>query len=92
MDKVQNPDPWEDLFAREERCQKTLRTLRKALLTRLLVAALVVWIAFSNAAQIWAWGLGAFVLVVDLSGTVVLWKEYCRQRHLLKELIAQEET
>ena len=92
MEEPQERIDQDALYAQEEQCQKTIRTVGKALFMRLVVAALMVWVAVSNPNKIWAWGLAAFVLLVDLTGAVVLWKELSGQRKRLKELIAQEEN
>lgn len=92
MEEHQEKPNQDDLFSQEEQCQKTIRTVGKALFMRIVVAALMIWVAVSNRSQIWAWGLAAFVLLVDLTGAVVLWKEFSSQRKRLKELIAQEEN
>ena len=86
----ENGNLQEELFLLEEQCQKTMNTVGKALFMRLVVAALMVWVVITNYRQIWAWGLAAFVLLVDITGAVVLWKEYRKQRRRLKDLIAQE--
>lgn len=83
--------PEMDIYDREERCQKTIRTVRKAIFMRLVVAVLMLWIVFTNPAQIWAWGLSAFVLLIDLSGAIPLWMELKKQKKLLHELIAMED-
>lgn len=91
MEENRSIDPKEELFLEEERCQKTIKTVGRALFMRLVVAVLMVWVAMGNRTQVWAWGLAAFVLLVDLTGGAVLWKEYRKQRKRLKDLIAQEE-
>lgn len=81
----------DDLFEKEEKCQKTIRVVRKAIVMRLVLAALMIWVVSCNPQKIWAWGLMAFMLIVDLGGTLPLWKELRKQKLLLNELIDQEE-
>lgn len=80
----------QDLFEREEQCQKAIRTVRKAILMRAVVAVLMVWGVYSNPGHAWAWGIAAFVMLTDLLGAYPLVKELKRQKQLLKDLIAQE--
>jgi len=82
----------EDLYDREERCQKAIRTVRKALIMRLVVTGLLVWMVLNNPSQPWVWGLTAFVLLINLTGAVPLVKELLKQKRLLIALIAQEEN
>lgn len=82
----------EDLYEQEEKCQKAIRTVSKAMFMRLVVAALMIFIVITNPAQVWSWGLSAFVLLVNTLGTVPLWQEYRKQKKYLKDLIAQEEA
>jgi len=81
----------DDLFEKEEKCQKTIRVVRKAIVMRLVLAALMIWVVSCNPQKIWAWGLMVFMLIVDLGGTFPLWKELRKQKLLLNELIDQEE-
>ena len=82
----------EDLYEREERCQKAIRTVRKALMMRLAVDGLMVWLVVQNPGQVWSWGLSAFVLLINTLGAVPLWQELKKQKLHLKELIDQEEA
>ena len=81
----------DELFEQEEKCQKAIRTLRKAILMRLVIAALMIWIVVSNPAQVWAWGLSAFVLLINLAGCIPLVQEYRKQKKQLQALIDMEE-
>ena len=91
QNRMPEPAPAEDIYAREEQCQKAIRTVRKAILMRFVVAVLMVWVVCSNPSQIWAWGIMAFVLLTDVIGAIPLVNELKRQKRLLAELIAQEE-
>lgn len=81
----------DELFDREEKCQKAIRTVSKAIFMRLVVTALMIVVVWENPRQMWAWGLAAFVLLINTLGAVPLWQEYRRQKRLLKQLIAMEE-
>jgi hypothetical protein len=82
----------EDLYEREERCQKAIRTVRKALLMRLVVDGLMIWLVIRNPDQVWSWGLSAFVLLINTLGAVPLWQELQKQKMHLRSLIEQEEA
>lgn len=84
--------PEEDLFEREEKCQKAIRTVTKALIMRLVVVGLMVWVVITNPRDGWAWGLMAFVALITVVGAVPLWQERTRQKKLLRNLIEQEEN
>ena len=80
-----------DLYEREEQCIKAIKTVRRAVFMRIVVAALMVWAVVSAPEQPVVWGLMAFVLVIDLLGALPLITEWKKQKRLLEELIAQEE-
>lgn len=81
----------EELFEREERCQKAIRTVRKAVFMRIFVTGLLIWAAFRSHLEIWVVGLLMLVMVMNLTGLLPLIAEWKKQRSLLQELIAQEE-
>ena len=80
-----------DLYEREEQCIKAIKTVRRAVFMRIVVAVLMVWAVIMQPTQMAVWGLMVFVLVIDILGAVPLIQEWRRQRTLLKDLIAQEE-
>ena len=80
----------DELFEQEEKCQKAIRTVSRAMLMRLVVTVLMVVVVAGNPEQVWAWGLAAFVLVINLMGILPLWKEFKSQRQKLKALIESE--
>jgi Flp pilus assembly protein TadB len=88
----ENQNLQEDLYEQEEKCQKAIRTVSKAMFMRLVVTLLMIFIVVSNPTQMWSWGLSAFVLLINTLGTVPLWQEYRKQKKYMKNLIAQEEA
>jgi len=80
-----------DLYEREEQCMKAIKTVRRAVCMRIVVAALMVWAVASAPTQPIVWGLMAFVLVIDILGALPLISEWKKQKQLLDALIAQEE-
>jgi len=81
----------EELFEREEKCLKAIRTVRKAVFMRLFVTALLLWTAVSSCVQLWAVGLLLLVMVLNLAGALPLITEWKKQKKLLNELIDMEE-
>lgn len=81
----------EDIYEQEEKCQKAMKTVAKAIFMRLVITILMIWIVISNPEQIWSWGLAAFVLLINTIGSIPLVQEYRKQRQRLNDLIAQEE-
>ena len=84
-----NPTP--DLYEQEENCIKSIKTLRRAVLMRIVVALLMVWAVAMEPGQPIVWGLMVFVLMVDVLGALPLLQEWKRQKRKLADLIAQEE-
>ena len=80
-----------DLYEREEQCMKAIKTVRRAIFMRLVVAGLMVLAVVLTPTQPTVWALMIFVLAMDVLGAVPLVQEWRRQRTLLKVLIASEE-
>lgn len=84
--------PTEDvLMEQEDKCRKARKTVRKAILMRLFVTALLIWVVFQTAMEPWIIGLMAFVLLINLSGLLPLGAELKKQNRLLKEIMDQYE-
>ena len=81
----------DELFEREERCLKAIRTVRKAVFMRLVVTALLIWAAFGSHMELWATGLLLVIALMNVVGSLPLIGEWRKQRGILKDLIAQEE-
>ena len=88
LDSLSDMDPYD----REERCRKTIRTLTKAIVMRVLAGILLVaGVVCAGAAPI-ALGLSIFALLVILAGAVPLIQEFRKQIRLLKDcLVLQKE-
>lgn len=80
-----------ELFAQEEKCQKAIRTVRRAVLMRLVVTAVLVWAMILSAGEALAIGLLLLALVLNLTSALPLVAEWKKQHARLKELIAMEE-
>lgn len=81
----------DELFEREEKCQKAIRTVRKAVFMRAFVTVLLLWAAFGQHMELWATGLLLAVAVMNIFGTLPLVQEWKKQKKQLRELIAMEE-
>ncbi len=80
-----------DPYDREERCRKIIREVARAVVMRLLVGVLLLAAVVRAGANPAVLGLGAFVLVIAVSGAVPLARELGKQRKLLKECLAGQE-
>lgn len=85
------PDPDMDDFQREERCRKVIKNVRKAIVIRLVVVALVIFAFTRTAMSPWLVGLMLLVAVITLSALPPLLKELKARRAELKTLMESEE-
>ena len=53
-----------DLPEREERCQKAMKAVTKALFMRLVICGLLIWILFQTTMEIWVTGMMLLVLLL----------------------------
>ncbi len=81
----------DELFEREERCAKNIRTLGKALLARLLVAALLIWVIAAVNREPTVAALFALVAAIDVLGGIPLVKELKKRLREQKALREMEE-
>ncbi len=79
-----------DLAEREERCQKTIKTVTKAIVMRLFICALLIWATFQTAMELWVIGLMLLVLIINLTGILPLAAELKKRRQEWKELLKEE--
>ena len=93
MDDLFDLEPAEnrDLAEREERCQKAMRTVGKALFMRAVICALLIFIVFSSIRQLWVAGLILLVLVINITGSLPLLAELKKRRAEWKQLLSEEE-
>ena len=88
---MENENLTEDSFDREERCRKAIKTVGKAVFMRLFVTVLLVAAMVQAELELWALGLIAFVMIINLSGLLPLGAELKKRRAELKEILAEEE-
>ena len=77
------------LMEQEENCRKGLKTLRTALLMRIFVLGLLVYILLRGDMQLWILGLMLFVTIITVAGALPLVTEWKKQRKKLKEILDQ---
>ena len=88
MEETQNIP--EDLYDREARCEKAIRTVGKAMVIRIAVAALLLWVILAVTREAIAVGLICFALVMNLAGLLPLCRELHKQLTLRKHLRSLE--
>lgn len=82
----------EDLYVREERCARAIKTLSRSVVLRLAVeVVLLLGLFWGQRADVFRIGTGAFVTILNLGSMVPLVRELRRQILLWRELVAQEE-
>ena len=75
----------------EENCRKGLKTLRTALLMRVFVLGLLLYILLRGDMQLWILGLMLFVTIITVAGALPLVTEWKKQRKKLKDILDQYE-
>lgn len=90
--KNEDLTPEDDAFAREERCEKAIKTVSKAIFMRLAVTVILIWAILQTSMEMWVIGLIAFVLIINFSGILPLASELKKRRKELKEIIAEDEA
>lgn len=92
---MEKPDlfdqPVMDPYDREEQCRKTIRVVTRAILMRIVVSVLLLVMVIRAGASPAVLGLGAFVLVIAVSGALPLGKELVKQKELLKECLKDQD-
>ena len=93
MDDLFDLEPAENrnLADREERCQKAMRTVAKAIFMRAVICALLIFIVFTSIRQIWVAGLILLVLLINVAGSLPLIAELKKRRAEWKQLLSEEE-
>lgn len=93
MDDLFDLKPGEerDLLEREERCQKAMRAVTKAIFMRLIICVLLIWVVLKTAMDLWVTGLMLLVLLINVTGTLPLVSELKKRRQEWKALLEEEE-
>jgi membrane protein involved in colicin uptake len=85
------PDQDRSLLEREERCQKAIKAVSKAVFMRLVICGLLIWSVFSTNMELWAAGLMILVMVINCTGLIPLIAELKKRRTEWKSLLEEEE-
>lgn len=80
----------DELFDREERCSKAIRTVARAIFIRIAVSGLLIWVVLAVNHTPVVIGLAAFVLLMNLMGSFPLVRELRKRLREQKELRAME--
>ena len=92
MDELFDLEPADrDLPERQERCQKALRVVSKAIFMRLVICGLLIFIVISSIRELWVTGLILLVLLINATGTLPLMAEWKKRRAEWKLLLEEEE-
>jgi len=81
-----------DILDREERCRKAIRTLTKAIVIRLFICVLLIWVVFRTDLALWTVGLMIFVMANNIAGILPLTAELKKRRQEWNALLEEEET
>lgn len=79
-----------DILEREERCQKAIKTVTKAIVMRLFICVLLIWVVFRTEMALWTIGLMLFVMAINVAGILPLFAELKKRRLEWKQLLEEE--
>lgn len=85
-----DPDRQMELEERQERCQKAQKVIVKAIAMRLFVFVILILAVIRSGMPLWAAGLMALVMVINLTGTLPLISELKKRRLEWKQLLEEE--
>ena len=84
------PNEERDLSEREDRCQKALRTVTKAIVMRLIICGILIWVILSSGLELWVSGLLVLVMLINLTGILPLVGELKKRRKEWRSLLEEE--
>ena len=90
MEEIIRPSE-DELMAAEEKCRKAMKTVTKAIIMRLSVTGLLLWITLQSGMELWAVGLITLVLLINLSGLLPLGTELRKRLKELNSILDQYE-
>ena len=79
------------LLERQERCQKAMKVVLKAIAMRLLICGILIWVVLRSGLALWAVGLMLLVMLINFTGILPLYAEWKKRRAEWKQLLAEEE-
>jgi len=80
-----------DLADREERCQKAIRTVVKAIVMRFVICGILLWIILRTGLELWVAGLLLLVMIINITGILPLAAELKKRRQEWKALLEEEQ-
>jgi len=80
-----------DVSEREERCQKAMKAVMRAIAMRLFVTALLIWVVCRTEMALWTVGLMLLVMLINVTGLLPLAAELKKRRQEWKQLLEMEE-
>lgn len=86
----QPPEEDESVYQKIERCEKSIRTIRRAVLMRLFLTGLLLYIPFAAKLQGGVMVLMLFVTVINVSGLLPLVSQWKRKKKELDALLDEE--
>lgn len=81
-----------DLLEREERCRKAMKAVTRAIVMRLVICALLIWVVIRTELALWTVGLMLLVMLINVTGMLPLVTELKKRRLEWKALLEEEET
>lgn len=81
-----------DLPERQERCQKAMKAVAKAIFMRLVICALLIWVVLRTELALWTIGLMLLVMLINLTGMLPLAAELKKRRQEWNKLLEEEES
>ena len=85
-----DPDRQLELDERQERCQKALKVIVKAIAMRVFVFAILILAVVRSGMPVWAAGMMMLVMVINLTGLFPLLTEFKKRRQEWKMLLDEE--
>lgn len=79
-----------DVYQRIEHCEKNLKTIRRAVLMRIFLTALLVYIPFAAKLQGGVVALMIFVVLINVSGLIPLVQQWKLKKEELDKLLDEE--
>ena len=80
-----------DIYEKIQHCEKTVRTIRRAVLMRLFLTALLLYIPFAAKVSSGIWILMGFVMLINVSGLIPLMSQWRIKKKELDKLLDEEE-
>ena len=79
-----------DVYQKIDRCEKTLRIIRRSVLMRIFLTALLLYIPFAAKLQGGVMLLMLFVVVINVSGLLPLLSQWRSKKKELNKLLDEE--